>query len=334
MNTQSVTYRNVLSWDDATCLAVLERKRWPDGHVCPHCGIVETPYKIKRKSKTKNKVRTIYQCKSCKKQFTVTVGTIFEGSHIPLSIWFAAIFDLCQSKKGISAHQVHRKYGITYKSALFMCHRIRSAMRNGVFDGQLKGEVEADATFVGGKYRRGHETMYERINDEISMGLRTKDGTPKVHGLKGKRHPRTIKTPVLGILERGGNVRTVPLERKDENATEIRPLLRENIESDARLITDGHSAYRTIEREMRKHDVINHEEAYVCGDIHTNNIEGYWSLLKRGIVGTFHHVSRHRLPMYLGEFEYRFNHRDQTDADRFENLLSQTEGRLRWNFRQ
>ena len=334
MDTNTVTYRNVLSWDDATCLAYLERKRWPNGHVCPHCGVNETPYKITRKSKTKNKVRTIYRCKSCKRQFTVTVGTIFEGSHIPLSIWFASIFDMCTSKKGISAHQIHRKYGITYKSALFMCHRIRNAMRNGVFDGQLKGTVEADATFVGGKLRRGHPVMYERINDEIDLGLRTKDGTPKVHGLKGKRHPRTTKIVVLGILERGGNVRTVALQGKDENATEIRPLLQEHIDPNARLITDGHSAYRTIERKMRKHDVINHEEAYVRGDIHTQNIEGYWSLLKRGIVGTFHHVSRHRLPMYLGEFEYRFNHRDQTDADRFENLLSQTQGRLRWNFRQ
>jgi len=177
--------------------------------------------------------------------------------------------------------------------------------------------------------------MYDRINDEIDMGLRTKDGTPKVHGLKGKRHPRSIKVPVLGILERGGNVRTIALQGKDENATEIRPLLAENIEANSRLISDGHAAYKKIEHHIGKHDVINHDEAYVrYPDIHTNGIEGYWSLLKRGIVGTFHHVSRYRLPMYLGEFEYRFNHRDQTDADRFENLLSQTEGRLRWNFRQ
>ena len=271
---------------------------------------------------------------SCKKQFTATVGTIFEGSHVPLGVWFAAIFDMCASKKGISAHQIHRKYGITYKTALFMCHRIRNAMRNGVFDGQLTGTVEADATFVGGKYRRGHKLMYERINDEIDMGLRDKSGKPRVTGLKGKPHPRTKKIPVLGIVERGGNVRTVALEGKDENATEIRPLLKENIDPDARLVSDAHSSYKTIDQHFRKHDVINHQLAYwQPPDIHTNSIEGYWSLLKRGIVGTFHHVSRHRLPMYLGEFEYRFNHRKMSDADRFENLLSQTQGRLRWNFR-
>ena len=155
------------------------------------------------------------------------------------------------------------------------------------------------------------------------MGLRPK---PK------RKAPFGGKTVVFGMVERDGRVRTMVVP--EATAKELGPLLTGYIDTEnATLMTDGHSAYRLIRNHL-PHNVINHELTYVDGDTHTQNIEGYWALLKRGIVGTFHHVSRHRLPMYLGEFEYRFNHRDQTDADRFENLLSQTQGRLRWNFRQ
>ena len=333
MTTKSVTYKQVLGWNDDQALDFIESRRWVNGPVCPKCGSCREPYTIRRKvtPETKNKVSRLYRCKDCGKQFTATVGTIFEGSHAPLSTWLAAIFDMVASKKGISAHQIHRKYGITYKAALFMAHRIRHAMRSGSFD-KLSGTVEADATFIGGKSRRGHPVKHERIQDEIEMGLRRKDGSLKSGPRKGQPHPRTLKAGVFGMLERGGNVRTVAIERKDESAAELRPVLLENLDPAARLITDSHLAYRRIKDYVR-HDRIQHEIAYVDGDVHTQNIEGYWSLLKRGLIGTFHHVSRHRLPMYLGEFEFRFNRRKTSDSQRFVDLLEQTGcGRLRWHF--
>jgi len=204
-----------------------------------------------------------------------------------------------------------------------MAHRIRFAMRNKSFD-KLTGTVEADATYVGGKTRRGHKVVHERIQDEIEMGLR-----PKHPGLKrGQRHPRMDKVVVLGAVERGGSVRTQVV--KAESGPEVRPILSKNVDlANVHLMTDGSSAYHRIS-EYGQHDVVNHEVEYARGNVHTQNIEGYWSILKRGIIGTFHHVSEHRLPMYLNEFEYRFNQRKITDADRFEALVSQTHGRLDW----
>ena len=145
--------------------------RWPDGPWCPKCG-EKDPYPVVRKTRTKNTVKALYKCRACLRQFTATVGTIFEDSKIPLSKWFAAIYLMCASKKGISAHQIHRQLGITYKSAWFMCHRIREAMKDKSFP-KLTGTVEADETYVGGK-PRGHRVWKERETDEIQMGLRPK----------------------------------------------------------------------------------------------------------------------------------------------------------------
>jgi len=299
--------------------------------VCPKCGSVREPYTIQRKVglASKNKVRCLYRCKDCGKDFTVTVGTIFEDSKISLSKWFAGIALMCASKKGISAHQLHRMLWITYRSAWFMCQRVRHAMADKGPLEKLSGTVEADATFVGGKSRRGHPVRHELVQDEINMGLRRKDGSLKTGPKKGQPHPRTRKAGVFGMLERGGRVRTVAIKARDESGAELRPVLLENLEPTTRLITDSHSAYRLIKDYVR-HDRIQHEIAYVDGDVHTQNIEGYWSLLKRGLIGTFHHVDRTYLPMYLSEFQYRWNRRKTSDAERFEALLGQTEGRLDW----
>lgn len=314
----------------------LEAQRWPNGPFCPHCGVVATPYKTTRKTKTKNRVRTIYTCpeKACRKQYTVTIGTIFEGSHIPLNKWLAGIFLMCASKKGVSSHQLHRMLKIQYKSALFMTHRIRHAMKNGQFE-KLTGEVEADATYIGGKTRRGHPVTHERIRDEIEMGIRNKDGSYKRgKSMTGKPHPRTLKQAVFGMVERGGDVRTIVIKKNDETNDELRPIMLANLElGETRLLTDGHRAYRHIKADVKQHDVIDHSVAYVVGDVHTNNIEGYWSLLKRGLHGTFHSVSRHRLPHYLDEFSYRWNHRLESDEQRFQALLRQTQGRVTWYHR-
>lgn len=310
-----VNFQSVLKWSDEQCREYLEKMRWPDGPHCPRCN-TNHPYIITRKTENKNKIKSVYKCRNCQRQYTSTVGTIFEDSHIPLSTWFAAIYIMCASKKGISAHQIHRQLDITYKSAWFMCHRIREAMRDKNAFSPLTGTIEADETYIGGK-TRGHWTLKERMNDEVKMGLR-----PKF------RHPRMDKEVVFGILERGGRVRTKHI--KEMNSKTAKQILNENIDLEkSRLITDAHKGYKQIKHYL-PHDVIKHEEAYVRGDIHTQGIESYWSLLKRGLYGVFHHVDTKYLSNYLNEFEYRFNRRKISDEERFEALMSQTQGRLHW----
>lgn len=164
----SNTYFEIMQWTEEKCREYLASQRWPDGVICPKCG-EHDPYTITRKSATKNAVRKLYKCRACRRQFTATVGTIFEDSHIPLNKWFAAIYLMCASKKGVSAHQMHRMLGVTYKSAWFMAHRVREGMRET--DGPLAGIIEADETYVGGKGRRGHPVAnWERM--EIEMEAR------------------------------------------------------------------------------------------------------------------------------------------------------------------
>lgn len=317
MSNEQVSFQNVLRWTDEECRAYLETKRWPNGAICPKCGEAE-PYKITRKSRTKNAVQTLYKCRACKKQFTATVGTIFEDSKIPLGKWFAAIMLMCSSKKGISAHQLHRSLDITYKSAWFMCHRVREAMKDkGVLE-PLSGTVEADETYMHPRRRRGSPSYHERIQDEIEMGLRPKP----------TRDWKDGKVVVFGMVERGGKARTIRVA--DATGQTLRPIMLRSIDlKQSRLVTDGNSAYRSI-RQYLPHDAIDHEIEYVRGDVHTQNIDGYWSILKRGVYGVFHHVGEGYLPQYLSEFEFRFNRRKISDADRFSALLGQTQGRLQW----
>jgi transposase-like protein len=316
MNTSKVTFQTVLRWTDEQCREYLENKRWPHGTHCPKCN-ANSPYILERKTETKNKVQKLYKCRKCGKQYTATIGTIFEDSHIPLNKWFAAIYLMCASKKGISAHQLHRTLDITYKSAWFMAHRVREAMRDkGVLE-PFTGTVEADETYIGGR-QRGHWTVRERIQDEIKMGLR-----------KRGRHPRMNKAVVFGMIERNGKVRTITVP--EVTAKTLGPVLRSNLDLDkARLITDGNKAYRHIKHHVR-HDIIDHEESYVVGDVHIQGIENYWSLLKRGLYGVFHHVGANHLSQYLDEFQYRFNSRKVTDAERFASLVGQVQGRLLWH---
>ena len=318
MAKKRVSFQSVLRWSDQACRDYLEGMRWPDGPACPKCGVTE-PYRITRKTRTKNGLQSLYKCRACRKQFTATVGTIFEDSKIPLSKWFAAIFMMCSSKKGISAHWMHRNLDITYKSAWFMCHRIREAMKDKGVLTPLSGTVEADETYIHGRTRRGHKTWHERVTDEIEMGLRPK---------RQRRKPYQDYPTVFGILERGGRVRTVKVPATISSV--LRPIMGRTIDmKNARLMTDGHSAYRLIKRDL-PHDVIDHEVEYVRGDVHTQGIENYWSLLKRGIYGVFHHVGEGYLPQYLNEFEYRFNRRRVSDEQRFASLLTQTQGRVLW----
>jgi transposase-like protein len=234
----------------------------------------------------------LWQCnaKECRKQFTVTVGTLFERSHIPLNKWLLAAFLICSSKKGISAHQMHRMLDITYKSAWFMMHRIREAMRDGKFPGPLGGEgkiVEVDETYIGGKDTNKHRNK-----------RRGKGGMDK--------------EIAFSLVERGGRVRShhVPTV----TAKTLRPILHEQIHADTTVMSDDGGA--RLGKEFAKHATVNHSIGeYVRGDAHTNTIEGYFSILKRGIIGTYHHVSPQHLKRYLAEFDFRYNERMALGVD-------------------
>lgn len=311
MVASKISFMSVLNWSDQECLTFLEFQRWPDGIACPHCGTLD-PYRIERKKPSKNGVRFLWKCRGCKKQFTATVGTIFEGSHIPLNKWFAAIHLMCSSKKGMSAHQIHRQLDVTYKTAWFLMHRIRSAMTENPSP-FLAGVVEADETFVGGKYHYSPRAK--------RMGAH-----------KGRPGPDSNKTAVFGILERGGRVHTEVVP--DTKTKTLEPILLQNLDAErTHLMTDEHAAYRRIKDHV-PHSVIVHASEYVRGEIHTNGIENYWSVLKRGLYGTYQHVDRGYLGCYLDEFSFRFNRRKVTDAERFLSLARETtiHPRLRWYF--
>jgi transposase-like protein len=287
---------NKIFQDASKARAWLEALLWADGRVCGYCGTVDASTPIKGRD-------GYYQCNACRKQFTVMVGTLFERSHIPLNKWLMAAFLLCASKKGMSAHQMHRMLGITYKSAWFMCHRLREAMRPSKDAGPKGGEgkiVEADETFIGGKERNKHASKRDR----------------KKIGGAGKEI-------AFSLVERGGKVRSFHV--KGVNAKTLRPILVQQISRKTSLMTDGAGQYRHMGNEFDRHEMVNHEaDEYVRGDAHTNTVEGYFSILKRGIVGTYHHVSAQHLKRYLAEFDFRYNERmalGVNDSDRATKAL-------------
>jgi transposase-like protein len=265
---------------DEQCLDYIEQMRWPNGELgCVHCGEVGRVSKITREKKGKNKRERIYQCLACGKQFSATSGTIFNDSHLPLTKWFLAIALICEAKKGMSACQLQRHLGVNYRTAWYLAHRIREAMQEG---GLLTGVVEADETYLAPKKPR-----------------------------KGKPYVKKEKHDVvLGMIERGGRLRMVPI--RDTKREIIEPIFDKNISPDAILQTDEHPTYYIIGKEkFAAHRSINHSISYAVGDLHTNTIENAFSLLKRGIYGTFHKVSIKHLGRYCNEFSYRFNRRGE-----------------------
>ena len=314
---------DVLLLTPEQCREILIQNRWPDGPICPKCGAPDA-YRITRRSQSKNVLSSLFKCRDCRRQFSATVGTIFEDSKIPLNKWFAAIYLMCANKKGVSAHQIHRMLKISYEAAWFMCHRVREAMgpESGGDDEQLGGIVEADETYVGPRTRRGHPTWHEQVKDEEEMGLRQP---------KKRKGPFEGKTAVFGVIERGsGKVRTQVVD--DTKSATLQALILERVDSGAVLMTDGHPAYRSMGRRIT-HRTVDHEIEYVRLDpdtgilVHTQNIENYWSIFKRGLYGIFHHLSTHRLPMYLKEFDFRSGSRRVSDGARFQALLGQVRGR-------
>lgn len=286
--------------DEDAAREALEKLRWPNGAVCPKCGGAD-PYKLTPKATSKRPGRKgLYKCRSCRKQFTVTVGTIFEDSHIPLATWLSAIYLICASKKGISAHQLHRMLGVTYKSAWFMAHRVRWAMTQEPLSGKLAGIVEADETYVGG----GREATYR-------------------HG-RGKN-----LVPVFTLVERGGRARSFVPERV--TSANLGRVINRNVLKSAEIMTDEGKWYREATYGYKRQTINHSKGEYARGVVNTNTVEGFFSLLKRGIVGTFHHVSVKHLHRYLAEFDFRYNHRDVTDRERTAAAVRASEGkRLRF----
>jgi transposase-like protein len=269
---------NLIFTDETKAREYLEGIRWPNGAYCPHCGETENVVRLAGKSHRPG----LHQCNGCRQHFTVTVGTLYERSHIPLHKWLLATHLLTSSKKGISAHQLHRMLGITYKSAWFMAHRIREAMKDEN-PAPMGGEgtvIEADETYQG----------------------KTKKRTSK-----GKRGPAN-KRAVVALVERGGQVRSFHVERATGKA--VREILVRNAHRNTHLTTDESRLYNEVGKEFAQHSAVHHARGeYVRDDAHTNTIEGFFSIFKRGMKGVYQHCGEQHLQRYLTEFDFRYNHR-------------------------
>jgi transposase-like protein len=293
--------------DEDKAREFLEAIRWPDGPVCPHCGVIGEAYKLQGKSTRPG----LWKCKGCRKPFTVTVGTIFADSHIPLSKWLLAYHLLCASKKGMSAHQLHRMLKVTYRSAWFMAHRIRYTMTQEPLSSKLTGIIEVDETYVGGKLRIG---------------------TTKPHDNRRRKRlgPVANKAAVVSVLQRGGRVQSRHVEHV--TADNLRTMVDTMVDEDAHVMTDSSTVLKKAFLGERTHSQVNHKakeyvryEDGVC--ITTNSIEGYFATLKRGINGVYHHVGKQHLHRYLSEFDFRYNSRKEKDGDRTLTALKSSEGK-------
>ena len=279
-----------------------EAIRWPEGPVCPKCGSVNNATELQGKSTRAG----VYKCKDCQSPFTVTVGTLFERSHIPLHKWLLAVHLLTSSKKGMSAHQLYRMLGFgSYRTAWFMAHRIRESFRE-LFpeeSGPLGGEgkpVEIDETYVGGKDRNKHKHQ--------------RGGTRGVVG----------KEPVFALVERGGKARSFHVP--EVNAKNLREIVTTQVHGDSTIYSDESSTTRAGARHY-VHDSVNHGAGeYVRGDVHTNSIESYFATMKRGLIGTYHHVSSQHLKRYLAEFDFRYNERSALGVEDSERAVKALQG--------
>lgn len=282
--------------DRAHAFAVM--LRWPDGVFCPWCNSAEHSFISTRK---------LWKCKGCKKQFSVRVGTIFEDSPISMSKWLTAVWLLATCKNGISSYELHRGLGVTQKTAWFMLHRIRAAIKAKSFDKKLSGVVESDECFIGGLFKNMHKSRKERVRAEsLSQGAKT------MRGAIGK-------TLVQAVLERDGEIRAQIIY--NTTTAERMAFLKQNVEDGARLMTDEGYQDRAFDAEF-VHQFVNHEVKYVEGNVHTNGVENFWSLLSRTLHGTYVAVEPFHLSAYVDEQAFRFNNRKDNDAGRFLKALA------------
>jgi transposase-like protein len=285
-------FSNPIFHDETEARKWLEARLWPDGPICPHCGTINEATLMNGKSHRPG----LFQCNACRQPFTVTVGTLYERSKVPLNKWLAATHLMMASKKGMSALQIGRLLGLSKKNAWFLCHRIRESLRDSKFDEPLGGQnkvVEADETYVGGKAKNR----------------------------KGKVPP---KEAVFALVERGGKVHSFHVGAVSSKT--LRPILVQQASRKSYLMTDESSVYPKIGGEFAGHGTVNHSiEEYVRGGFwHTNTVENYFSIMKRGITGVYHHVSQQHLKRYLAEYDFRYNEREAlgvSDAERMEKSI-------------
>lgn len=279
------------------CWDYLEQLRWNGKVVCPFC-------KSERHNKFKSS-RT-YKCKDCQKKFNAKIGTIFENTKILLSKWFITIYIATSHKKGISSLQLSKDIGVTQKTAWFILHRIREMLSQKA-PYMLNGTVEIDETFIGQSFTTLHRNVRRKL----------------------KRAIYNNKTMVFGILERNGNVWTKMVKGVDGKT--LKPIIRNTVDKSSTIMTDGYGAYYGLDKEYH-HEILNHlQDEWVRGEFHTNSIEGFWSQLKRGIYGIYHHASPKHLQRYCDEFSFRYNTRNINESDRFDYSLLSCEKRLKYS---
>jgi transposase-like protein len=279
--------------DESAAYRWVEAQVWPNGPVCPHCGGVDRISKMGGKSTRIG----VYKCYQCRKPFTVKVGTIFESSHIPMRVWLQAMVLMCASKKGVSSNQLHRSLGVSLKTAWFLSHRIREAMREDVLPPMGGGgkAVEADETYFG----------------QVK-------GEPKRRGV-GHKHV------ILSLVERGGSARSFHVE--GTRIVDLAPIIRENISRETALMTDEGTWYREVGREFARHETVKHkQDEYVRGDAHTNTAEGFFSIFKRGMRGIYQHCDERHLHRYLAEFDFRYSNRKALGVEDAERTARAVQG--------
>jgi len=295
--------------DEAAAYAYVEARVWPNGRTCPHCGAVDESGKALQGKRDRI---GLYKCYACRKPFTVKIGTIFEASHIPLHVWLQAMFLMASSKKGISSHQLHRTLGITLKSAWFLSHRIREAMAIGYVrpDGQMGGPgkvVEADETVIG-----PNPTKDSRVRRKYP----------------GK-HSRAHLVPIYSLVERGGEVRSFHV--RDVSTATLTGIMQDQVNEKTYIMTDEATAYRPVKRMFLAHSSVNHSRGeYVREAVHTNTVENFFSIFKRGLFGTYQHMSQKHLARYLAEFDFRYNNRKGLgieDVERADNIVKAAPGK-------
>lgn len=282
--------------DKTSCREFLEKHRWKGEPVCPHCGVQDKHYKLK----SRGEFQGLYKCKCCRKRFTVLIGTMFEGSNVPLDKWFYAIYIFLSHKKGISSVQLSKDIDVTQKTAWFMLNRIRYNCK-GKIPIDFDGETQIDETYVGGKNKN-------RVKNNQGRSLKT-------------------KTPVVGLIS---NKKAYTMVVPNASSKVLKTIVRTLVKQGSTIVTDGWKGYNGLSNEYI-HKVIEHSNGvYVKDGFHTNSIEGFWSHLKRGIIGVYHLVSPKHLSKYCDEFEFRYNTRDMSDVFRFTMFIATSYKRLKY----